>query len=125
MGEDRRIRRLKLAEGRSLDKAKKDDDAKVRVLDKAKSDESSVSDKDDNDPNSDKTQKKQADAEDEKKKDDDAKRSLKVDLEGLNPEDLRYAQIERELEHDYSKFPVRQLGAKNAKKNDKAEKQAE
>merc|ERR1712003_337458 len=94
---------------------KKDDDAKVRVLEKVK-DESTV-------PNSDKTQKKQADAEDEKKKDDDAKRSLKVDLEGLNPEDLRYAQIERELEHDYAKFPVRQLKA--AKKNEKAEKQAE
>merc|ERR1712072_813676 len=54
-----RVRRLKLV--------------KERALDKAKSDESSVSNKDDNYPNSDKTQKKQADAEDEKKKDDDAK----------------------------------------------------
>merc|ERR1712151_154496 len=108
--DDDRVRRLKLVKGRSLDKAK--------------SDESSVSNKDDNDPNSDKTQKKQADAEEEKKKDDDSKRNLKVDTEGLNLEDLRYAQIERELEHDYAKFPVRQLGAKNAKRNDKAEKQA-
>jgi len=102
---------------------KKEDNS--RVLDKAKSDESSVSDKEENDPNSDKTEKKQADSKDEKEKTDDAARVLKNDLEGLNPEDLRYAQIERELEHDYGQFPVRNLGAKNVKKNDKAEKQAE